>query len=380
MQHRKKILLIMKHDITLYPPVISLCNILVMLGYEVLYIGACSSMHVKQSLQSLGVKLYIQDQYHGNALKRFTQQLTFRKRVKKIIEKEYSKKTYLWFIHFETVLLFIKSFDTHRCIAHLLEFRDADLNIGYKLLTGFCDYKAKLAKAQKIICCEYNRAHITQALFRLKELPVVLPNKPFQIQSGEESEEVPAIVTTLKEQYKNKKIILYQGAFQPERQLDKFFEAIAKLPDEYVFFLMGSSNDYQKHLKEKYENPRNIFVPFLTPPLHLHITEMAHIGILAYNSLGKNIGQMINVLYCAPNKIYEYSKFGIPMIANDLPALKFAFTENKAGITLPDPLTAQSIISAIKIIDSDYSKYKEESKRLYNNINMVQIVENIIES
>lgn len=107
---------------------------------------------------------------------------------------------------------------------------------------------------------------------------------------------------------------------------------------------------------------------------------MAHIGILAYNSLGKNIGQMINVLYCAPNKIYEYSKFGIPMIANDLPALKFAFTENKAGIALPDPLTAQSIISTIKTIDSDYSKYKEESKRLYNNIDMVQIVENIIES
>lgn len=380
MQHKKKILLIMKHDITLYPPVISLCNILVMQGYEVLYIGACSSVHVKQSLQSLGVKLYIQDQYHGNTLKRFTQQLTFRKRVKKIIEKEYSEKTYLWFIHFETALLFIKSFDTHKCIAHLLEFRDADLNIGYKLLTGFCDYKAKLAKAHKIICCEYNRAHITQALFRLKELPVVLPNKPFQIQSGEESEEVPAIVTTLKAQYKNKKIILYQGAFQPERQLDKFFEAIGKLPDEYVFFLMGSSNDYQKHLKKKYENQRNIFVPFLPPPLHLYITEMAHIGILAYNSLGKNIGQMINVLYCAPNKIYEYSKFGTPMIANDLPALKLAFTENKAGITLTDPLTAQSIISAIKIIDSDYSKYKEESKKLYNNVDMVQIVENIIRS
>lgn len=380
MQRKKKILLIMKHDITLYPPVISLCNILVMQGYEVLYIGACSSMHVKQSLQSLGVKLYIQEQYHGNALKRFIQQLTFRKKVKKIIKKEYSENTYLWFIHFETVLLFIKSFDAHQCIAHLLEFRDANLNIGYKLLTGFCDYKTKLTKAQKIVCCEYNRAHITQALFCLGELPVVLPNKPFQIQSEEEAEEVPAIVTTLKEQYKSKKIILYQGAFQPERQLDKFFEAIGKLPDEFVFFLMGPDNDYQKHLREKYENERNIFVPFLPPPLHLHVTKMAHIGILTYKPLGKYIGQMINVLYCAPNKIYEYSKFGIPMIANDLPALKFAFSENEAGITLPDPLTEHSIISAIKTIDSNYSKFKEESKRLYNKVDMTQIVENIIKS
>ncbi|MCD8271020.1 MAG: hypothetical protein LUD46_23110 [Parabacteroides sp.] len=236
-------------------------------------------------------------------------------------------------------MLFIKLFDTHRCIAHFLEFRDARLNIGYKLLTSFCNYKKKLLKANKIICCEYNRAHITKALFQLKELPVILPNKPFSQEDGIDKEDIPPIVSTLKERYKNKKIILYQGAFQPERQLDHFFEAVDSLPDEYVFFLMGTDNEYKKALRKKYENKRNIFLPFLPSPLHLHVTQMAYIGVLTYIPLGKKLGQMLNVLYCAPNKIYKYAKFGIPMITNDLPALKFAFLENKAGIAVTDPLS-----------------------------------------
>lgn len=380
MLHKSKILLIMKHDITLYPPVISLCNILTEQGYEVVYIGACSSSHVKDELQTSGVKLYLQNQYYGNFLKRFTQQLCFRKKVKQIIGKEYTNDCNLWFIHFETVLLFIKMFDTHRCIAHFLEFREPNLNIGYKILTLFCNHKAKLAKAKKIICCEYNRAHITKALFQLKELPIILPNKPYCAAGRENKTDIPQIASFLKEKYKNKKIILYQGAFQRERPLDHFFEAVNTLSDEYVFFLMGAENEYQNTLKQKYENRKNIFIPFLPPPLHLYITQMAYIGILTYVPLGKNMGQMINVLYCAPNKIYEYAKYGIPMISNDLPALKYAFLENEAGVACPDSLSVSGIISAINLIDTNYSEYQKNSKKLYDKVNMVRIVQNIIES
>ena len=79
----------MKHDITFYPPVISVCKILYDLGCDIVYIGACSDSNIEKELLLFNVKVYKQPQYGGNGVKRFLQQLQFRERVKRIIEKEY---------------------------------------------------------------------------------------------------------------------------------------------------------------------------------------------------------------------------------------------------------------------------------------------------
>lgn len=92
---------------------------------------------------------------------------------------------------------------------------------------------------------------------------------------------------------------------------------------------------------------------------------------------GVPINHAINVLYCAPNKLYEYSKFGIPMVANDLPALNIAFYQNKAGVCLRS-LSAKEISEAILKIDSDYERYSQSSYQLYNSIDMVDLVNSIV--
>lgn len=140
---------------------------------------------------------------------------------------------------------------------------------------------------------------------------------------------------------------------------------------------MNSNNSLYDELKNKYQSDRIVFLPFLAPPLHLEITKLAHIGILVYIVNGVPINHAINVLYCAPNKLYEYSKFGIPMVANDLPALNMAFYQNKAGVCLRS-LSAKEISEAILKIDSDYEGYSQSSYQLYNSIDMVDLVNSIV--
>lgn len=373
----QKIIIVMKEDITIYPPIMSLCYILSELRYKVVYIGACSSDVTKKELGDLEIKSYIQPIYNGNALVRLKQQLSFRHNVKKIIKSEYDENSTLWIVNYETLILFSSLLDSYKFVAHLLEFRDVKLSIGYRLLAPFFSYKKKLKYAKKVICCEYNRAQITKYLFQLKEIPVVLPNKLYT--NNIIKENLPEDVLNIISKYQNRKIILYQGAFQPERKLDDFILAMDLLPKDYVLFLMGPINKYNKALREKYVKDNVVFVPFIPSPLHLCITKLAYIGILSYIPQPNNIGTVINALYCAPNKIYEYSRFSIPMIANEVPALKYAFLESRAGICVEN-LAPEYIRDSILYIDEKYQDFSRDSKLLYDRIDLKKIVESVLNS
>lgn len=374
-----KVILVMKHNLTFYPPVISVCHALRTLGKEVVYIGANSDTNVQKALEAIGVRFFVQPEYGGSAPKRLLQQIIFKKNVEPLIEKEYGANTCIWFVHLETVVLFIHYFKTHHCIAHLLEFRMRKISWGYRLLSGFRDRIDLLKKASKVICCEYNRAHLTQAVLSLPELPLIFPNKPY-LQNNEAISvgDLPSELNNVIEKIRNKKVIIYQGGFMRERKLDAFYKAMDYLPDDYVFVAMGADSAEKQRLMNTYKNERCIFLPFIRPPYHLEITRMAHIGILSYIPLGENLGQMINVLYCAPNKIFEYGKFGLPMLSNDLPSLKLQFAEIKCGITL-ESMTPECICHAIESIDENYDEYSLNAKKLYESVDVVGIVKQAIE-
>lgn len=375
---KSKVILTMIYDIKLFPPVISICNILSELNYEIVYIGGCSDMNTEKVLMERNhVRFYKTPLYGGNGMQRIIQQWKYRRYVLEMLKNEYVKETtYLWLLHSETVSLFSAYLDKYDVISHLFEFKNPTQKIAYRLLNPCYPFEKNLKKSKKIICCEYNRAHITKAIYNLEKLPYILPNKPYNKQL-EESVVLPLSIQEIVAKYKNKKIILYQGIFIAERKVDDFIEAVNLLPNDYVLFLMGGGTSLYDELKNKHQSDRIVFLPFLAPPLHLEITKLAHIGILVYIVNGVPINHAINVLYCAPNKLYEYSKFGIPMVANDLPALNMAFYQNKAGVCLRS-LSAKEISEAILKIDSDYERYSQSSSQLYNSIDMVDLVNSIV--
>ena len=376
---KNRIVLTMIYDIKLFPPVMSICNILSELNYEIVYIGGCSDATIEKALTEKNyVRFYRTSLYGGNGIQRIFQQWRYRKQVLRILETEYiPKNTFLWLLHSETVSLFSGVLERYDTIAHLFVCKNPSQKWAYKLLNPFSSFEANLKKSKRVICCEYNRAHITKAIYNLDKLPYILPNKPYNKQQSEELLILPPSIQELVSKYREKKIILYQGIFIPERKVDDFIEAVNLLPNDYVLFLMGGGTSLYNELKNKYQSDRIVFLPFLPPPLHLEITKLAHIGILVYIVNGVPINHAINVLYCAPNKLYEYSKFGIPMIANDLPALNMVFSQNKAGVCL-QTLSAEEISRAILEIDYDYDAYSKASNQLYSSIDMVDLVKTIL--
>ena len=372
---KNKIIIIMKENIDDYPPILSLINIAKENGKEVFLIAGCKSDSKFEELEKQGVQFTRLEIYRGNFFKRLMLLINLKKIALNLVSSVYDENTIVWIVQSEIVALLGKKVWKYDTVGHFLEIRNPELSIGYKMLSFGCDYKKSIRNLNKVICCEYNRAHITKWMFSLKETPVILPNKPFWDDSSIVDNEY---TLNLKKRYSNKKIILYQGIIDTERHLEAFIDAVNQLSDDFVMFIMGGKSEYSEHLKKEYASNKIVFLDFITPPIHLCVTRMCHIGILAYTPDREDIGIVLNVLYCAPNKLYEYSKFGKPMICNENPALKSAFLEYNAGesINIED---VNSIINSINLINENYNSYQAESYKLYESVDVGDIVSSIID-
>lgn len=221
-----------------------------------------------------------------------------------------------------------------------------------------------IVKSAKVnVACEYNRAHIMRVWFDLKNTPIILPNKPFKHPF------IKDLSSKYSENLKGKKIILYQGHISRDRNLDGVCKAVSELLD-YTLVLMGDGGEYIEFLKNKY--PSTVFIDYIKAPFHLNITSYARIGIVTYDHYS------LNTIYCAPNKIWEYSGFSIPMLANDIPGLKNTVEKNSAGICL-DMNDSESIKDAILTIEENYDNFSKNAKKMYDECDTGKIVDDIIE-
>lgn len=380
-----RIVLILKEDIMLYPPVLSIINVLIELKYQVIHIGVYSDEKQKQQLENRGVLFLPTIKYNGkdSLLKKFYTQLYFRHQVKAYIKKlNLTEEDSIWMMQTETVYLLNSLVGKYRTILHFFEFADSKVNWKYRLLVPSFSMAKTIRKAHKVICCEYNRAQILKGLFQLDVLPYVLPNKPYIDESKLNSvpSELKDFITGLSAKLEGKKVILYQGIFlDAERRLEEFCQAIQRMPAEYVFLAMGRSTQMYEELKKKYASDKILFLPFIKPPYHLLVTRLASIGVLSYFPRPKSISSILNPLYCAPNKIFEYAKFGIPMISNDIPGLHYIYLEYKCGECIPYPMTSQHIEDTIENICRHYDVYSQGGISYYNSVDFKQILINILD-
>lgn len=241
-------------------------------------------------------------------------------------------------------------------------------------------YKAHIEKyartAEMVIVPEYNRAYIQQVYWQLKETPKVIPNKPIVQKREYNLADISLKADEILSEIGNRKIVLYQGVFGYERVLDQFIEAVEMLGNDYCMLLMGRENIELNRLLNKY--PKTYFVPFIASPNHLAITSKAHIGVLSYvNTNNIRHYDPLNALYCAPNKLYEYACFGVPMIGNDIPGLNYPFREYNIGIC--SQLKAENIATAIKTIEDNYKEMSQNCIGFYKSIDTNQVIEKIVQ-
>ncbi len=377
----KKIIFIDTDDADRFPPEISILNAISEIpDYQVHVCSLEPSMYMTEFCNKYGVSLHKVDGKNTverekiargvSAVKRIAIILKNRYLLLNTIDSLYEDGDIVWLNTITSLKLLGSKVLKYKYVIHLLELLHS-VKLYYKI--PFLQYNLKyyLQNAYKVIVCEYNRACIMQAWFDLKEIPIVIPNKIYLREEENILNKLSDKANEIMNNLQNKKIIIYQGLFGPERPIETFVEAISEMGNEYVFVIMS------RNMLDKLYKKDNIFeIGFCSPPHHLYVTQKAYIGVLCYQAVSQGYANndCLNSIYCAPNKIYEYSRFGIPMIGNNIPGLKYTIEYAGAGICLED-MTKKSIKEAILRIDADYEKYRTKSKEFYDAVNVKQIIE-----
>lgn len=381
-----KIIIVIKEDIKLFPPVISIIKALRELGHEVVVIGHYTDMVSREELQNKGVRFMSPGFYDVNSslLSKLKGNLIFRHNVRRIlVSMALGGEDYLlWIFQGKTIALLHRLVDCHPCVLHPLEFVDKDIKFFYRILSPRYNASNTYRKARKVVSCEYNRAHILKGILGLENLPFILPNKMIVDEKGLDNppDDIRDQVASVKEKLGNRKVILYQGIYIPgERRLEDFCKAMGLLGDGYVLVIMGGNTaDEYEELRINFPDANILFVPFIPPPYHLLVTSLAHIGILTYFPRSSSLASVINPLYCAPNKIFEYSRFGIPMIGNDIPGLHYIFREFGCGVSVNYPMGSSKIREAIEKIFTDYDAYSRGARSYFDSVDIYATIKDIL--
>ena len=367
-----RVIVVRVGDVKLYPPTISLMNIICDLGYECIFISTGNSFGVEKAVGNSVKTDYINYNYDEN--KSVMAKAFDRSKIERMlwekIKNYYDSDSLLWIMSDVTIKHLGYKLLNYRYVLHMDE-----LNDGIYYTAKFKQFKMDANKlgnsARAVVVPEYNRAHITRAWWGLDRLPYVLPNKPYLNDNEKITNKISEQAQSILDQLKGKKIVLYQGGLGKERPIYKFVEAVEELED-YVFVIM--SKNYSEYSDKGYKNC--YFINYMTPPMHLNVTARAYIGIVTYVSTpGQN--SVLNALYCAPNKIFEYARYRIPIIGNDIPGLRSVINEYGNGVIVKE-VNKEEVKKAIKRIEADYDKYSKGASMMYAKTDNKRTVAEII--
>ena len=301
----------------------------------------------------------------SGALDKLSNYISFRKSLTKELKYRDLSNTLLWFGNAETLLSMKGSYNLKkgRYAITFLELLD-DHPFRMFLL------KKLAQKAKFTISCEVTRAYIMKYWWKLDTLPYVMPNKPYEIVPQGEKPSDPDAKAVL-DKLEGKKIILYQGLIDDSESLNNIVTAVDKLDGEYVLLLMGMDRD---HIFDKLQSRSNKVYcsKYITAPNHLQVTSRAFAGVVFYNG-----DKVLNNAFCAPNKIYEYGAYGVPMIANTIPGLQN--TVGTCGAAVCSDLSVESVTTSINYINDHYSEMSKASHDFYEATDMESIMKTIIE-
>jgi len=205
-----------------------------------------------------------------------------------------------------------------------------------------------LSKAQRNICARSESEHIKHAnlVFAVNESISQEMAKRYQI-------EPPIVLTNainpppdfepeahydlLRKKLQlpaSRRILLLQGGFAPNRNLNELVKAMAlvKVPD--VDLVMMGFGDYGHKLQSTARRLRLIdkrvyFLPAVPQSELLQHSASADMGIIPYPHVD------LNSYYCTPNKLFEFIQAGLPIIANDSPELRRFVDDQGFGLIHP---------------------------------------------
>lgn len=167
---------------------------------------------------------------------------------------------------------------------------------------------------------------------------------------------------------RGKKIVLFQGGFSPNRNLENLVKSAGFLGGSDAVIVLMGFGDYGAVLKdlarkEGVLDSRVLFHPAVSQDELLEYSASADVGIIPYPHVD------LNSYYCTPNKLFEFVQAGLPILANDSPELNRFVRGNNIGLTRKMD-TAEDIAGGITaILSEDRDEYKDNIKKARQIIN-----------
>lgn len=228
-----------------------------------------------------------------------------------------------------------------------------------------------------LVQCEPNRAEIFAGLYGLGRVPFVIPNCPYPHPGKRNLSILDSKLAAIVSKWNDRMVILYQGSVAAdrvgliallERVCDEFPSAVVAVMPSY------SDGNYGALLSK----PNFQLLPTVQAPHHLEVTSYATIGIATYRrNSSSGAYSPLNVVYCAPNKVYEYAGFGIPMLCNDMPGVKYIFDKCQNGLCYKDG-DFDDAIKKIHVLLDNYDKYKRGALDLFGSVDVKQLVRKVL--
>lgn len=370
-----KILFLNRAPLQRLPPTMNYARAASSLGHEVSYVCAESTQVSKDNLEQAGVHVidYLLPTLAPTFLSRnrffrasfaFLSWVRFRFAVKKFYAHS-SDFDLIWLCSADTAIPLIGIKTPSPVILTIFELYDE--HFLYRTLLRWPAKQANL-----VVVPEATRSDIFQLWWQLKDRPYVIPNKPYPEEFNPQRIDAKQEFKIRHNVPKDRLIILYQGHINSDRDLSHLAAVCNQMSGRVQLVLLGSETGGEV-AKLRVQCPSLVYLGFIDAPAHLEITAVADLGIVQYTKTS------LNHLFCAPNKIWEYSRFGIPILGADLPSLRCTITAYRAG-KLCNFSDSRSISRALNDILLDLGDLSKGSSDLYCSVNIENLVQSTIEA
>ena len=157
---------------------------------------------------------------------------------------------------------------------------------------------------------------------------------------------------------KNQKLLLYQGVIQENRGIASLIQLVqqTKILTAIIIGDGPALNQYKKFVLDNNLNNKVFFinqVPYLNL---LSYTASCDIGWLLIKGTG------ISNQFALPNKLFEYTLMGLPVLSSNLPNMKSLIQKNDFGLCVDENNITDQINSIMQIIQH-YGEYQMIAKQ-----------------
>lgn len=262
--------------------------------------------------------------------------------------------------------------------AHELTIVEKEEKVDFRTKLFFFLEKISIHSFDLIIAANDERARMMKEYYGLAVQPEVVRNIPdvkisHDLFSKDQLEENFQVLKN-----SSSSIYIYQGVVTPIRRIDLLVGEIAKIENAIVLIVGGGSESYIQELKNGFKEKGLENVHFLGKvdlKTLYSLLNISDFGLISYSDAN------LNNKYCAPNKLYEYSQFQLPMITTGQEIFHTTFKNFKIGLVRKGSdsefLQELNEISNNENIKQEFEKFnkvynqKEESLRLNQVISLL---------